>query len=54
MEEGSDGLGALSEFLLHQVADNREVWRVFPGVEIPLAGSLKLGGIELFPLSTSA
>ena len=49
MEEGSDGLGALSEFLLHHVADNREVWRVFPGVEVPLSGSLKIGGIELFP-----
>ncbi|MBO7500115.1 MAG: F0F1 ATP synthase subunit A [Fibrobacterales bacterium] len=49
MEEGSDGLGALSEFLLHHVADNREVWRIFPGVEIPLGGSLKVGGIELFP-----
>ena len=46
MEGGLSGLG---EFLLHHVADNRSAWRIFPGVEIPLDGSFRVAGVELYP-----
>ena len=46
MEGGLSGLG---EFLLHHVADNRSAWRIFPGVEIPIDGSFRVAGVELYP-----
>lgn len=43
------GEESLGSFLMHHVSDSREAWHLFPGVALPLSGTWKIGGVELYP-----
>lgn len=39
----------LGDFLMQHVADHRDTWHLLPGFSVPINGSFKIAGIELYP-----